>query len=508
MPRTPAGPLTSFLKGKQIPAAPLSATGNTSTSTNNLQRLYCPSTNEIRQTSQAATSSQILQAIADASTAQHIWCKEYTPSDRAHVLETAATLIEQSSDDLSILESTETGRVLSETSSYDIPTASESLRYHASLLTSNAISTPTTHTPTSIIYTQRQPLGVTLGLGAWNYPLVNAITKSAPALAFGNAMIYKPSEVTPSTTLELAHIYHEAGVPPGVFQVLLGDGDVGRHLVEDTSGTIQKVSMTGSVSSGQAVYGACATNLNSVTLELGGKSPLIICEDCNVDQAVAGAMLANWYSNGQVCSNGTRVYVHEEIATEFIETLLSKTKDLVIGLPLDPKTDIGPMITKDHMEHVLNYTRIGIEEDGATLLYGGEHVMTSTNGYYLSPAIFVDCTPDMRIVQEEVFGMLMTIQTFTSYEDVIEQANDSKYGLAAGIFTKDLQRAHGLAQQLDGGNVWINNYNIGLVQVPWGGFRHSGVGYENGILGAEAWTKVKSIHVELDPIMNPYDKQE
>ena len=357
---------------------------------------------------------------------------------------------------------------------------------------------------------------MTVGLGAWNYPLVNAITKSGAALAFGNSMIYKPSELTPSTTLELARIYIEAGVPDSVFSVLLGDGSVGRELLQHdnndnttTSGIIQKVSMTGSVSTGQSVYSACATNLNSVTLELGGKSPLVICEDCDVHQAVAGAMLANWYSNGQVCSNGTRVYVHEDIADAFIETLVAKTKQMVIGPPLDDKTDIGPMISKQHMEHVLNYINIGKQDDGATLLHGGERVLTSdTNGYYLSPAIFVDCTPNMRIVQEEVFGMLMTIQTYTSYDDVIQQANDSNYGLAAGIFTRDVQRAHNMAKRLDAGMVWINNYNIGLVQVPWSGFKQSGVGYENGIVGAETWTKVKSIHVEMDPIVNPYDKKE
>ena len=489
-------PLTSFLKGRCIPE-----TSNHNKAKNFL--LYDPSTNKVRQSVQPATSSQIQEAIKTSAVAQRHWYNDYTPSDRAHILNKASTLLRERSEEIATLESTETGRVISETSTYDVPTACNSLHYHASLLTSSAIQNFSETIDSSLVYSHRQPLGVTVGLGAWNYPLVNAIAKSAPALAFGNSMLFKPSELTPSTTLELAHIYHEAGVPEGVFQVLLGGGDVGKQLVNDGSGIVQKVSMTGSVDTGRKVYQAAAKNLNSVTLELGGKSPLILWDDCDIKQAVVAAMVANWYSNGQVCSNGTRVFVHSSIQEEFVAQLVLQTKNLIIGNPLNPMTNVGPMVSQNHMEKVLEYIHIGKEVDKATLVYGGER-HNLDEGNYLQPAIFIDCTDNMRIVQEEVFGMLLSVLTFESEEEVIQRANATSFGLAAGIFTQDVTRAHRFAKRLEAGTVWINNYNVGPVEVPWSGWKNSGVGLENGFLGAQTWTKVKSVHVEIGEIANPF----
>jgi len=354
-------------------------------------------------------------------------------------------------------------------------------------------------------YTKREPIGTTVGIGAWNYPLQSAIWKSAPALAFGNSMIFKPSELTPTNALTLAKIYMEAGLPEGVFNVVLGDGSVGTPLVNHDG--VDKVSFTGSVGTGQKVYTSALKSFKKVTLELGGKSPLIIFEDTNIKDAVTAAMVANWYSSGQVCSNGTRVFVHESIHDEFVKQLIDATSKLVIGDPMDKSTQIGPMVAKDHMEKVMNYIDIGKNDDNATLVYGGESILGDTGGYFLSPAIFTDCTDDMRIVKEEVFGMVMSILTFTEEDDVLNRANDTTFGLAAGVFTQDLQRAHRMVHNLEAGTTWINNYNLAPVELPWSGFKNSGLGSENGLAGVESWSRLKTVYVEMGQIESPYESE-
>jgi betaine-aldehyde dehydrogenase len=368
----------------------------------------------------------------------------------------------------------------------------------------------------------------TVGIGAWNYPLQSAVWKSAPALAFGNSMVYKPSEYTPSTALRLAEIYQMAGVPDGTFSVVLGDGvNVGRALVEDHR--TAKISFTGGIDAGRDVYERAAKNFKRVTLELGGKSPLIIFEDCcrrtddddtnrddrhPLDVVVDAAMAANWLSSGQVCSNGTRVFVHSTIMDAFVERLVEKTRSLKIGDPRDSTTDIGPMISQSQMEKVMEYIRIGVEEDGATLLYGGNRLFLPQpddgrhdqkkggGGYYLEPAIFVNCHDSMKIVREEVFGMVMSILPFETEDEVVRRANDTSYGLAAGVYTNDIRRAHRVVGNLNAGITWINNYNVAPVELPWGnGFKNSSIGSENGLAGVDAWTRLKSVYVEMNWII-------
>jgi len=316
-------------------------------------------------------------------------------------------------------------------------------------------------------------------------------------------MVFKPSELTPTNALTLAEIYMEAGLPEGVFNVVVGDGSVGTPLVNHDG--VDKVSFTGSVGTGRKVYTSASESFKKVTLELGGKSPLIIFEDTNMKDAVTAAMVANWYSSGQVCSNGTRVFVHESIHDEFVKQLIDATSKLVIGDPMDKSTQIGPMVAKDHMEKVMNYINIGKNDDNATLVYGGESMLGDTCGYFLSPAIFTDCTDDMRIVKEEVFGMVMSILTFTDEDDVLNRANDTTFGLAAGVFTQDLQRAHRVVHNLQAGTTWINNYNLAPVELPWGGFKNSGLGSENGLAGVESWSRLKSVYVEMGQIESPYE---
>lgn len=289
--------------------------------------------------------------------------------------------------------------------------------------------------------------------------------------------------------------------------MVLGGRKVGEELVH--SDLVSKVSFTGSLESGRKVYEMAAKGMKKVTMELGGKSPLIIFDDADIDNAVSGAMMGNFYSSGQVCSNGTRVFVHESILEEFVHKLVERTKRLRIGCPMDNSTDIGPMAHEDQYNKVLHYVSVG-ESEGATLVHGGSKYDDLPNdlrdGYYLTPAVFTNCTDDMKIVKEEVFGMLLTVLSFSSEEEVISRANNTNFGLAAGVFTKDIQRGHRVVRQLDAGTTWINNYNIAPMQLPWGGHKQSGMGRENGIGCVESWTQLKSVYVEMGDVECEYPK--
>jgi acyl-CoA reductase-like NAD-dependent aldehyde dehydrogenase len=487
-------PLTSHLKSK-VPISQQSL----KTYTNATLKLYNATNNRIRDEIKQATTNEIQQAINDASTAQKDWYHNYTPAQRADILQNSSFIMKQRADEIIHHEVKDTSRTISEIKSYDLPSAVRCLSYYAHM--PSIISNGTYHDiDHSFAYVKREPIPITVGIGAWNYPLMNAIAKSAPALSFGNAMIFKPSELTPNSALILADIYEQAGVPPGLFQVLLGDGLVGEQLVK--SPTVGKISFTGSLQIGRKINqtASLSSHFPTLTLELGGKSPLIIMDDADIDQSVDGAILANFYSNGQVCSNGTRVFVHESLKDEFLDKLVQKTKEMKIGDPFHEDTEIGPMVSETHLERVLDYIDIGKNVDRATLLYGGD-IIESDNleaGFYLSPAIFTDCTDEMRIVQEEVFGMLMSVLTFKDEEEVIRRANATQYGLAAGIYTNNIKRGHRMANSLHAGNIWINNYNVGHVELPWGGHKQSGIGMENGSYqSAHEWTKSKSVYVEI-----------
>mmetsp|Transcript_1491 Transcript_1491/g.2373 ORF Transcript_1491/g.2373 Transcript_1491/m.2373 type:complete len:498 (-) Transcript_1491:12-1505(-) len=449
-------------------------------------------------------SSQIQHALECAKQAQAAWASE-SPAHRASILRTAATIMSQSKDLLSEMETSDTGRVIRETK-YDVDEGIECLNYYAAL--ANTLGGEMYKLPGSNLgYTLREPLGVTVGIGAWNYPLQGALWKSVPALVFGNSMIFKPSEYTPSSALWLAECYAEAGVPEGVFQVVLGDGHVGNELVN--SDLVSKISFTGSVGVGRRVYETAARGMKKVTMELGGKSPLIIFDDADLENAVSAAMLANFYSNGQVCSNGTRVFVHESIIEEFVDRLVERTKKLRIGDPKDDSIDVGPMANKDQFEKVLRYVDTGVKE-GASLRYGGKRINDLPeelrDGYFLSPAIFTNCTDGMTICKEEVFGMLLSILSFSSEDEVVTRANNTEFGLAAGVFTRDLQRGHRVVDKLQAGVTWINNYNLAPMNLPWGGFKHSGIGRENGTGGVESWTQLKSVYVEMGRVECDYPK--
>jgi betaine-aldehyde dehydrogenase len=316
-------------------------------------------------------------------------------------------------------------------------------------------------------------------------------------------MIFKPAELTPFTAVKLEEIFLEAGVPPGVFQVVQGFADTGRLLTRHPD--IRKVSLTGEVGTGKAVMSDAAQTLKHVTLELGGKSPLIIFDDAKLDNAVSGALLANFYSSGQVCSNGTRVFVHRSVKAAFLERLVKRVNAMRIGDPLDPATQVGPMVSEQHMHKVLSYLERGRAE-GARVLTGGARVTTGTlgKGYFVAPTVFDNCRDDMAIVREEIFGPVMSVLEFEDEQEVVERANATEFGLAAGVFTNDLTRAHRVIARLQAGTCWINQYNVTPIELPFGGVKLSGLGRENGRAAIEHYTQLKSVYVAMGDIDAPY----
>ncbi|PVH29872.1 betaine-aldehyde dehydrogenase [Pararhodobacter oceanensis] len=444
-----------------------------------------------------ATPALIDKALAAAARAQVAWAA-LRPVERGRVLHKAAEIIRARNAELSELETLDTGKPLQETLVADASSGAEALEYFAGFA-----ATVTGQTVPvgggDFVYTTREPLGVCVGIGAWNYPTQIACWKAAPALAFGNAMVFKPSEVTPLCALKVAEILIEAGAPAGLFNVVQGRGAVGASLVTDKR--VAKVSLTGSVPTGRKVYAAAAEGIRHVTMELGGKSPLVIFDDASVEDAVGAAMLGNFYSSGQICSNGTRVFVQKGLMPQFLERLKARTEAIVIGEPLEEETQFGPLITSEHLEKVMGYIELGLQE-GATLITGGARL--NRPGNYVQPTVFAGVTDEMTIAREEVFGPVMAVLEFESEAEVIARANATEFGLAAGVFTADLARAHRVAAAFEAGTCWINAYNLTPVEAPFGGSKLSGVGRENGHAAVEYYTQVKSIYVGTAPVDSPY----
>lgn len=455
-----------------------------------------PANGEILAHIQRASKDDLELAILAAKKGQKIWAA-MTAVERSRILYRAVALLRERNDELAELETLDTGKAISETRYVDIVTGADVLEYYAGLIASlEGQQIPLRDS--SFVYTRREPLGIVAGIGAWNYPIQIALWKSAPALASGNAMIFKPSEMTSLTTLKLAEIYTEAGLPDGVFNVLTGSGrELGMWLTEHPD--IKKISFTGGTVTGKKVMAsASSSTLKEVTMELGGKSALIVFPSANLDRAADIAMMANFYSSGQVCTNGTRVFVHQSLKTEFEHKLIERVKNIRLGNPLDPKTNFGPLVSLSHMESVLSYIETGTRE-GAKLLCGGcrETMPEYAKGAYVQATIFTDCTDEMSIVREEIFGPVMSILTFAEEQEVIERANNSEYGLAAGVVTENLSQAHRVIHQLEAGICWINTWGESPAQMPVGGYKQSGVGRENGVTTLENYTQLKSVQIEL-----------
>lgn len=439
-----------------------------------------------------AGADQIDAAVEQARVAQASW-RDTTPAERARVLREAARLLREHNDELARLETMDTGRPIRETSQVDVISAAECFEYFASLIQVSRGGYIELG-PAAHVITRRVPLGVCGGIGAWNYPLQVAAWKTAPALAAGNAMLFKASEWTPVTAFYLGKILKAAGLPDGLFSVLSGAGEVGAALVNHPG--IRKISLTGSVPTGKKIMEACGRNLKKVSLELGGKSPLIIFADADIDRAVQAALLANFYSQGEICSNGTRVFVERRILPEFTAALTEQVRKMKIGDPLDPATHIGPLIHDEHASRVKSFIDQAVTE-GAEIVRGGD-----VKDRFAEPVILTHCRDDMTVCREEIFGPVLSLLDFGGEEEVIRRANDTEFGLAAGVFSQDIDRANRVARRLEAGILWINHYNITPIEMPFGGVRQSGLGRENGWEALEEYTQIQTIYTGLkdDPV--------
>ncbi len=452
----------------------------------------------------AASEADIDAAVESAQKAFSSWSTT-PPVTRARILQKAVQILRERNYEIARIETQDTGKPFSETSVVDVVTGADVLEYYANFVAGGGLVGETVQLrPDAWVYTSKQALGVCVGIGAWNYPIQIALWKSAPCLAAGNSMVYKPSEFTPMHGQILAEVFTEAGLPPGVFNVVNGPGDIGAYLTKHKG--VAKVSFTGQVSTGSKVASSAAADMKYVTMELGGKSPCIILEDADVESAVDGALMANFYSSGQVCTNGTRVFVPKSMLESFKAKLLEKMEYVRPGDVMDMSTNFGPLVSEVHYQKVTKYIKHGIEVDKATLLYGGLEKPTTVpkgceDGFWIKPTVFADCTDDMLITTEEIFGPVLCILSYDTIDEVISRANATKLGLAAGVFGKDLNTCHKVIAQLDAGITWINSWGESPAEMSVGGWKLSGVGVENGRKGIENWVRTKSTLVEMGGVV-------
>ena len=415
------------------------------------------------------------------------------PHERTRLLLKVADLIEKNAEELAELETLDNGKAISESKTIDVPASAESFRYYAGWATK--IYGETNPSPPSMFnYTLREPVGVCGQIIPWNFPLLMASWKIAPALACGNVVILKPAEQTPLTALRLGELLMEAGIPEGVVSIITGFGPgAGSSIVAHPD--VDKVAFTGSTEVGKEILKGSAGNLKRVSLELGGKSPNIIFPDADMQAAARSSMLGIFMTQGQVCAAGSRVLVQQGIYDQFVDALSKASEAMKIGAPLDPSTRIGPVVSREQYDRVTNYIKIG-KSEGAKVKIGGEE-KPQPKGYYVKPTIFTDVKNSMRIAQEEIFGPVVSAIAFKDENDAVLQGNDTTYGLAAAVWTKDISRAHTIARKLKAGTVWINCYGVIDPISPFGGYKQSGFGRELGKHSIELYTQIKSVWTKL-----------
>jgi aldehyde dehydrogenase (NAD+) len=416
------------------------------------------------------------------------------PRDRERILLRIAELIESNADELASLESLDVGKPINEARNVDIPLSAEFFRYFAGWISKFHGDTIPVNGP-FLNYTLREPVGVVAAITPWNFPLALSSQKIAPALAMGNTVIHKPAEQTPLTALRFAELCVEAELPQGVFSVLPGYGEsTGAALVRDAR--VDKIAFTGETSTGKEIMRSGADSLKRLSLELGGKSPNIIFADADLDAAATGAMASVFFNQGEVCSAGSRLLVERKAYNRMVEAVSQRAQALKIGDPADSETQMGAQVSQEQYEKVLRYIDLG-KQEGASVACGGGAYAEGGSGWFVRPTVFADVTNDMKIARDEIFGPVVAVIPFTEPEEAVEIGNATTYGLAAGVWTRDIARAHRIAEELRAGTVWINTYNMFDVASPFGGYKCSGFGRENGRYALENYSQVKSIWVSL-----------
>ncbi|MCG1027630.1 betaine-aldehyde dehydrogenase [Virgibacillus halodenitrificans] len=419
-------------------------------------------------------------------------------SERGEIVYKIGALIQRDLEELAELETLDTGKTVEE-SRADMADIANVFFYFGGLADKDGGEVIASPIPNSESKVVREPVGVCGQITPWNYPLLQAAWKLAPALAAGNTLVMKPSEITPLTTVKVFELIEEAGVPKGVANLVLGSGkSAGAELAANLD--VDLISFTGGIETGKTIMQEASHNVKKIALELGGKNPNIVFADADFETAVDQALNAVFFHAGQVCSAGSRLLIEESIHDEFVEALIERTKQIKLGNGFDENTQSGPMISAEHRAKVENYVEIG-KKEGAKLVVGGKRPDDPAlqNGFFYLPTIFTNCTSDMHIVQEEVFGPVLTVETFQTKEEAVKLANDTIYGLAGAVWTQDLSKADFVAARLRMGTVWINDFHPYFAQAPWGGYKQSGIGRELGREGMEEYTEVKHIYRNTQP---------
>ncbi len=455
-----------------------------------------PATEDVIAEVVSAEQADVDAAVAAARAALDGPWGRMSARDRGRLVCKIGERLLERADEVARLETLHNGKPIFESRQIEVPAAAECFQYYAGW--ADKIHGETVPVKGNFLtYTLREPVGVVAAIVPWNFPLLLTAWKVAPALACGNTVIIKPASQTPLTALALAEIAQDVGLPPGVLNVVTGPGSQVGQMIVDHAG-IDKIAFTGDTSTGKQIMRGSAETLKRITLELGGKSPNIVFPDADLDAAIRGATTGIFYGKGEVCAAGSRLLVDKSIKSEFIDKVAARAKKMAPGDPMDPKTRLGAISSRKQLENDLRYIEIA-KQEGATLLAGGGRADIGTGkGYFLQPTVFDGVTPDMTIAREEIFGPVLATIEFADVDEAIARANDSHYGLAAAVWTKDIKKAHYVARKLQAGTVWINTYNVYDTAAPFGGYKQSGFGREMSMHALEHYTQIKSVWVDLN----------
>ncbi|WP_304458175.1 aldehyde dehydrogenase [Alicyclobacillus sendaiensis] len=453
-----------------------------------------PATGERIGTVAEGGRAEIDKAVRAARRAFRSWSRT-TAQERAAILHRIANLIEENLEELALLETTDTGKPLSLAKSLDIPRSAYNFRFFADFV--KGLSTETFEMEgVALNYALRRPVGVAGLISPWNLPLFLLTWKVAPCLAAGNTCVIKPAELTPMTATKLAEICKQAGVPDGVVNVVHGFGPdaAGQFLTEHED--VDLISLTGETTTGKAVMRSAASTLKRLSFELGGKNPNIVFADCDFDDAIATTVRSSFVNQGEVCLCGSRIYVERPLYDRFVEALVDRARKLRIGDPLDPQTDVGSLISEEHLQRVDGFVRRAVEQ-GGRVLTGGKRPEHLARGAFYEPTVIVDVDETCEITRQEVFGPVVTVQPFDTEDEVIRLANDTHYGLSATLWTSNLKRAHRVAGELEAGVIWVNTWFLRDLRTPFGGMKQSGIGREGGVHSFEFFTELKNVCIKL-----------